>query len=91
MQVVWCLETLIFMILEISGVAGEKKKKKKKKPTPSTYTDWWCDNVSLAWVLARHTLFFVHFILFLQKRQIPVSKDKSAHKLTKYKSNITHL
>ena len=51
-------------------------KKQKKKTTPSTYTDWWCDNVSLAWVLARHALFFVHFILFLQKRQIPVSKDK---------------
>ena len=70
---------------------GWKKTKQNKKKTPSTYTDWWCDNVSLAWDLARHALFFVHFILFLQKRQIPVSKDKSAHKLTKYKSNITHL
>ena len=55
---------------------NQKNKKNTKKPTPSTYTDWWCDNVSLAWVLARHALFFVHFILFLQKRQIPVLKDK---------------
>ena len=31
MQVVWCGETLIFMILEISGVAGKKNKKKKQK------------------------------------------------------------
>ena len=77
------VEKRFFMILEISEVAAKN---------PSTYTDWWCDNVSLAWVLSRHCSLSISLCSYKSVRyQFQKTKIKSAHKLTKNKSNITQL
>ena len=93
MPVAWCGETLIYMILEISGVAAKKTKTKKPKKTLVL--------TLIGGVIMFHWRGFWHvthcslstsFSSCKSIRyQFQKTKIKSGHKLTKYKSNITHL